>query len=140
MLESLYSHTVPLIQSKELAAKLDTEKSVVLLDIRSVEEFKVSHIKGAKFIDYDTFTEKDVESIPKETEVVVYCSVGYRSEKIGERLLEMGYPKVKNLYGGIFQWKNTGYDVVNEKSVETDSVHTYNKKWSKWLNRGIKVY
>jgi len=57
-----------------------------------------------------------------------------------EELLELGYTNVKNLYGGIFQWKNDGFDVVNNQSMVTDSVHTYNKSWSKWLVKGVKVY
>jgi len=139
-LESLYSHTVPLILSKDLANEIELKKPLVLLDIRSTEEYHVSHLKSAKMIDYDHFKKKDVKDIPLNSQVIVYCSVGYRSEKIGEKLLEMGYSNVKNLYGGIFQWKNEGFEVVNENSNETDSVHTYNKSWSKWLTNGIKVY
>ena len=139
-LESLYSHTVPLIASKELSSEIDLEKQVVLLDIRSMEEYKVSHLKGAKLIDYDHFKKKDVKDIPLNSQVIVYCSVGYRSEKIGEKLLKMGFTNVQNLYGGIFQWKNEGFEIVNEKTHETDSVHTYNKNWSQWLEKGIKVY
>jgi hypothetical protein len=70
----------------------------------------------------------------------VYCSVGYRSERIGEKLLKLGYTDVVNLYGGIFEWKNQGLDVYNSSNYPTDSVHTYNKSWGKWLVKGIKVY
>jgi rhodanese-related sulfurtransferase len=139
-LESLYNHTVPLILSNDLATKLENGLHVVLLDIRSADEYKVSHLKGAQMIDYDRFEKNDIKDIPLDSKIVVYCSVGYRSETIGEKLLEIGYKDVKNLYGGIFQWKNEGFDVVNENSIETDSVHAYNKSWSKWLNKGIKVY
>jgi rhodanese-related sulfurtransferase len=139
-LESLYNHTVPLIKSSELNAKLDDKGSVILLDIRSKKEYVVSHIDGAKLIIYDDFSQDDVRDLPKEAEVVVYCSVGYRSEKVGEQMLKWGFVDVKNLYGGIFQWKNEGFMVVDQDKQVTDSVHTYNRRWSKWLERGIKVY
>ena len=139
-LESLYNHTVPLINSEDLNEAIKQGKSMVLLDIRSDEEYAVSHLEGAKKIDYDDFEKKDVQDIPLDAVVVVYCSVGYRSEKIGEQLLDMGFTNVRNLYGGIFQWKNDGFEVVNSRSIATDSVHTYNKSWSKWLDNGIKVY
>lgn len=139
-LESMYNYTVPMIYSSELAKQLNAEQSTVILDIRSYEEYHVSHLKGAIEIDYDNFEEKDVAKIPLDSEIIVYCSVGYRSEKIGEDLLEMGFTNVKNLYGGIFQWKNDGFEVVNKNSLPTDSVHTYNKSWSKWLVNGVKVY
>jgi len=139
-LESLYNHTVPLISSNELKKKLEKGEPVIMLDIRSREEFNVSHLENASFIDYDQFEKNDVQDIPKDAEIVLYCSVGYRSEKIGEELQEMGYSNVKNLYGGLFQWKNEGFPVVNDHLMETDSVHTYNKSWSKWLVNGVKVY
>ena len=139
-LESLYKHTVDLINADELNQKMVQEAPLVILDIRSYEEYKVSHIDGAKLIEYDEYQASSIEGISKDSEIVVYCSVGYRSEKIGEKLKAQGYTNVKNLYGGIFQWKNEGYTVINPNSFPTDSVHTYNKKWSKWLEQGIKVY
>lgn len=138
-LESLYNHTVPLIKTEELAPRIN-ENNLLILDIRTEEEYQVSRIKGARLINYDDFSRKDVEGIDKNTDVIVYCSVGYRSEKIGEKLLELGFKHVKNLYGGIFQWKNDGFEVVNAQSLPTDSVHTYNKSWSKWLLKGVRVY
>ncbi|MCG8307382.1 MAG: rhodanese-like domain-containing protein [Cytophagales bacterium] len=139
-LESLYNHTVPTISSRELAANLQSGKEYVILDIRSRKEFEISHLKNAMLIDYDTFTGANVQNVPCNSRIIVYCSVGYRSEKIGEKLLDLGFSNVKNLYGGIFQWKNDGYEVVNNNSVRTDSVHTYNRNWSQWLLNGERVY
>lgn len=135
-MESLYRNTVPLIKADELKVK----KEVVILDTRQPEEYEVSHLPGAKLVDYDNFKIKDVSGIDKDAEVIVYCSVGYRSERIGEKLQKAGFTNVKNLYGGIFDWKNQGLEVVNKQDQPTDSVHTYNKNWSQWLYKGIKVY
>ena len=104
-MQSLYKNTVPLINASDLMDRMD---QVILLDTRAPEEFAVSHIEGSRCVDYDGFKMKDVKDIPKDAEVVVYCSVGYRSERIGEKLREAGYENVKNLYGGIFDWKNQG--------------------------------
>ena len=49
----------------------------------------------------------------KSDTIVLYCSIGYRSEKIGEKLVEMGYGHVFNLYGGIFEWVNRDLPVYN---------------------------
>ena len=107
-LQSLYNHTVPVIKCKDLIDDIKAGKEMFILDIRSKEEYSISHLEDARLV--------------------------------GEKLMAKGYKNVKNLYGGIFQWKNEGYEVVNEKSMETDSVHTYNRRWSKWLTNGIKVY
>ncbi len=135
-MNSLYKRTVPLIKASELKGK----SNVILLDTRSPKEFDVSHIEGARMIDYDNFKKADVKNIDKNAEVIVYCSVGYRSERIGERLQEMGFTNVKNLYGGIFDWKNQNLEILNKNEQSTDSVHTYNKAWSRWLYKGVKVY
>ena len=135
-LKSLLSESVPFMYQDELNSKMD---SVNILDSRSPEEYKTSHIPGSKFVGYDDFETESVQKLDKEKPVVIYCSVGYRSEKIGEKLQEMGFKEVYNLWGGIFDWKNNGNDVVNAVGI-TDSVHTYNKSWSKWLKKGEKVY
>lgn len=138
-IESLLNKTVPLVSEKELSELLAEDKKPVLLDTRSKEEYEVSHIEGARFIDYSDFDANMLNGIDKNDTVVVYCSVGYRSEKIGEKLQKLGYKNVLNLYGGIFDWKNKGQQVTNSTGV-TDSVHTYNKSWSQWLYKGVKVY
>ena len=136
-MESLYMNTVPLITSDALKSKLS---DVVLLDTRAQKEFDISHIAGARFVNYDDFQPIDVQDLPKDQEIIVYCSVGYRSERIGEKLQEAGYTNVKNLYGGIFGWKNEGNNVVGVNDQPTDSVHTYSRSWGKWLFKGIKVH
>lgn len=140
LLATLYSHSVPVLRADSLSQRLSSENPPVILDTRSEEEYGVSHLQTARWIDYDNFEPYMVSGLNKKTPVVVYCSVGYRSEKIGEQLKDMGFSNVRNLYGGIFQWKNEGYPIVNKKGEPTDSVHTYNKLWSVWLKDGVKVY
>ncbi len=133
-LDKLYKGTVPVIMPDSVPS------NAVFLDTRESEEFDVSHIENAIFTGYDDFNTESLKDLSKTDTIVVYCSVGYRSERIGEKLLKMGFSNVYNLYGGIFQWKNEGKTVVNNQGEETEKVHTYNKNWSKWLTRGEKVY
>jgi rhodanese-related sulfurtransferase len=79
------------------------DSSTVLIDSREKREFEVSHIDNAVWVGYDTFKMKRIKHIPKDQKIVVYCSVGYRSEKIAEKLIKKGYTKVSNLYGGVFE-------------------------------------
>ena len=139
-LESIYRHTVPLVQPEQLENWQVSGKELILLDIRSPKEYQVSHLKGAELIDYESFDPGIIAHISKTSTVVVYCSVGYRSERVGEKLKELGFQEVYNLYGGIFQWKNQGNPVVNDKNQPTDSVHAYNRSWGKYLKQGIKIY
>jgi rhodanese-related sulfurtransferase len=137
MLKGLLKESVPYIAPEELNS---LDSPYVLLDTRSPREYEVSHIRNAEFISYDEFSFEAVSGLPRDTLIVVYCSVGYRSEKIGEKLKEEGFTNVLNLYGGIFEWKNEGFEVVNLKQQVTDSIHTYNKSWSRWMLNGTKIY
>ncbi|SFC83858.1 rhodanese-like domain-containing protein [Algibacter pectinivorans] len=132
-------NSVPYITPQELAIP---KTDLVLLDSRELKEYKTSHLKNAIHVGYDHFKIHKVETLipDKNAEIVVYCSVGIRSESIGDSLKKAGYSNVKNLYGGIFEWKSNNFPVYNAIEKETDSIHTFNKVWSKWLKKGIKVY
>lgn len=117
-------------------------QDVVLLDTREQQEFVVSHLKDAQWVGFETFDINTVtETISdKETPIVVYCSVGVRSEKIGKQLQDAGYTNIKNLYGGIFQWVNEGNEVVDPQGEPTQRIHAYSKAWGKLVTKGKKVY
>lgn len=138
-LTNLLSFTVPLIGVDELEQK---KQDVYILDAREKEEYQVSHIPDARYIGYNKFSGEMISDIPKDATIVVYCSVGYRSEKIGEKLKSEGYEDVYNLYGSIFEWVNSGKKVENAEGQKTEDVHTYNKKWGQWVieGRANKVY
>jgi rhodanese-related sulfurtransferase len=138
MLYTLLSHSVPETGVKE--AVQFHQEGHVFLDAREPREFEVSHISGAIPVGYDHFDVRQLpDSLPKDQPVVVYCSVGYRSEKIAEKLKKAGFTKVSNLYGGIFEWVNQGHPVVDASGV-TQSVHAYDRSWGIWLKKGKKVY
>lgn len=139
-LSKLYRGSVPVIQPAELKALQEEGQEIILLDTRAPGEYAVSHIDGAQFVNYDKFKKKDVNELNREAKVVVYCTVGYRSERIGEQLRKMGFKDVHNLYGGIFEWVNQGNAVVNESGEATERVHAFSKDWGVWLQEGEKVY
>lgn len=121
---------VPVISVDSFHSEKD---NFFILDSRSPAEYEVSHIQDAHFLDYTNPDYNMLQNISHGTPIVVYCSVGYRSEKIGEQLQEMGYTQVFNLYGSIFEWANDGFPIVNSQGEPTDSLHTYNKKWSAFV-------
>ncbi|MER3327952.1 MAG: rhodanese-like domain-containing protein, partial [Candidatus Kapaibacterium sp.] len=88
----------------------------------------------------DDFELSRVQEISKDSKIVVYCSVGYRSEKIAEKLQGAGYTDVSNLYGGIFEWVNQDRAVVDDQNTPTTKVHAFSRVWGVWLNKGEKVY
>ncbi|MGQ3677830.1 rhodanese-like domain-containing protein [Tenacibaculum discolor] len=139
LLKKYNTESVPYISISEL----QKEKEVILLDAREPKEFEVSHLKNAMCVGYDFFNlENTLVKLPKNknTKIVVYCSLGIRSEDIAEKLQKEGFSNIFNLYGGIFEWKNQGNITVNLQNNPTEKVHAFNKEWSKWLHKGEKVY
>ncbi len=137
LLRSMIKKSVPIIKIDELETK---KNDVVLLDARELNEFEVSHLKNARHVGFNNFSLESVKDIPETAPIVVYCSIGVRSEKIVEKLLAAGYTNVKNCYGSIFEWVNQGNEVVDMQNKPTQKIHAYNKKWGVWLNKGEKVY
>lgn len=87
-----------------LKSALDAPGSaILLLDVRTKEEFDAGHIPGAVLAPYDalqtTFAEPD-----KNRPIVVYCRSGRRSAIAAETLARMGYTDISDL-GGIDRWK-----------------------------------
>lgn len=132
-LEFLLSFSVPVIDVKDLSK---TKENYLILDAREQKEFEVSHIEGAKFIGYDNPNFEILTDTPTDQPIVLYCSVGYRSEKLGNKLKKRGFTNVHNLYGSIFEWANESLPLVDKNEQPTNKVHTFNKRWSKWVQEG----
>ena len=140
LLNKYNKNNVPYISVDSLSS---VKNKAILLDAREEKEFKVSHLKDAICVGFDDFdVTKTMAKLPsdKNAKIVVYCSLGIRSEIVADKLIKAGYTNVYNLYGGIFEWKNNNHQVIDILGNTTEKVHTFNKDWSKWLFKGEKVY
>jgi rhodanese-related sulfurtransferase len=137
LLKSLISGTVPSITVDDLK-ELNSD-NILILDARELAEFRVSRIENAVHVGHENFDANKIDSFDRDRTVIVYCSVGVRSEIVGEKLQDAGFRDVKNLYGGIFEWVNRGEVVVDREGV-TQNIHPYNRFWGIWLNKGKKAY
>lgn len=126
------------ISTVELAAWLaDTNRPVPLLvDVRAADEFAVSHLRAARNL---TSVEEVRATLRTNAQpVVVYCSVGYRSSALGEKMQRAGLTNVVNLEGSLFQWANERRPLYRGTN-EVREIHGYNRKWSKLLNTNVAV-
>lgn len=141
LLSTNNTNSVAYISVEELN-EIQLNEEILILDSREASEYNVSHIASAKYVGFNQFSKKEFKKqySDKNTPIIVYCSLGIRSERIGEKLQKMGYTNVKNLYGGIFEWKNKGNTVIDSTNVITENIHVFSKLWSKWLTTGVKVY
>lgn len=101
----------------------------VFLDARESDEFAVSHLPGALPLGYKNIDLGVVAGANQSRPLVVYCTIGYRSERAAKKLRAAGFTRVYNLYGSLYAWKLAGFPLEDAAGRTTDRLHTYNKKW-----------
>ncbi len=90
------------ITPRELKKKLDSKENIFLIDVRTTEENKIAKINNSKLIPL-TELQNNLNKIPKDKEIIVYCHHGNRSLTATKLLKEKGF-NVKSLVGGIDVW------------------------------------
>jgi rhodanese-related sulfurtransferase len=122
------------ITPAELAAWLQDVKRAppVLLDVRTVAEYEVSHLQRAQRV--QPGSPASVLQLPKDRPIVTYCSIGYRSGAFARTLDRAGFTHVLNLEGSIFKWANEGRPVYHDER-QVKKVHPYNERWGTLLDK-----
>ena len=129
------------VSADELKEELETAERFkpILLDVRGEDEYAVSHLPGAIRVEPGGEFPPQLKTLDRDAPVVAYCSVGYRSSQLVERLEKEGFTNVKNLEGSIFEWANKGYPLEREgKPVE--EVHPYDEEWGRLLDPELRSY
>lgn len=82
-------------------SEIDKNRSVVVIDTRTPNEYKTGHIKKAKNI----FSVKEITAKypDKDTVLFLYCQSGSRSVKIAKKLVIRGYTQIYDI-GGLYNW------------------------------------
>lgn len=92
------------IKPEEAKKRLDSEKGIILLDVRTQEEYSGKHIPNSILIPVEVIQEEAPSKLTdKNATIFVYCRSGRRSEAAADALAKMGYTKVYDL-GGIIDW------------------------------------
>lgn len=87
-----------------LAEESRSVPDAVLLDVRTVQEYRQGHIPGSKNVPLQSIS-KITSTVPgQDTPLYVYCYSGSRSRQAVSALKRMGYTNVKNI-GGIAAWR-----------------------------------
>ena len=111
--------------SPQQVMSLVKQQRVVLVDTRKPAEMEISMLPGA-------ITKKEYLDEPgrsKDTLVVVYCTISYRSGVFARDMEKKGYT-VYNLKGGILAWTLEGGSVYDRHGHETSQIHVFGKKWN----------
>ena len=97
-----------LVQPVE-AAEVIATSDVVVLDVRTPEEFQAGHLEGAVNVDfYAADFETQLDALSKDVTYVVYCRSGNRSGQSIGLMEQLGFSSVYDVDGGILEWVDDG--------------------------------
>ena len=92
------------INAVEAKARMDSGDEIVILDVRTKEEYDAGHIAGAILVPNESITDKQPELLPElDAEILIYCRSGNRSAQAARKLIAIGYTNVVD-FGGIIDW------------------------------------
>lgn len=114
------------LSADEFEKQLKKEKTVLLLDVRTGEEFSERHLENAVNIDFrsDSF-EATIANLDKTQPIYLYCLSGGRSGEAANLLHEKGFETVYDLQGGILAWANAGKPLVETQTPKGISLDKY---------------
>lgn len=99
------------ITAEQAKARMDSGDPLMIIDVRTPEEYAAGHIKGAVNIPLDTIGEGTKETLKDlDQELLLYCRSGNRSRTAAMAMIDLGYTHVVD-FGGVISWP---YDLVTE--------------------------
>lgn len=106
---------IQLVTAADAAAVLEDRASeVVLLDVRTPEEFQEVRVPGSVNVDfYAADFKAQLDTLPKDVPYVVYCRSGNRSGQTMDIMRELGFSEVWDVDGGIISWNEAGLPLEN---------------------------
>ncbi|MBT8233111.1 MAG: rhodanese-like domain-containing protein [Saprospiraceae bacterium] len=135
-IKSYLDFSIPIISVDSLHKNY---QNFTVLDAREKSEYNVSHLPNAFYFGYKKPDYSILQNLDNKKPVVLYCSIGYRSEEMAKKLRAKGFD-VLNLYGSIFEWVNQGYPLEKNSNLSTKDIHGYDKNWSQWItNKSFNI-
>ncbi len=101
------------ISPQILKSKIDNNEKLIIIDVRETDEWETGKIPNAIHLSKGII-ERDIEKIitDNQSNIVVYCSGGYRCALVADSLQKMGYTHVLSLDTGLQGWLEAGYSLV----------------------------
>jgi rhodanese-related sulfurtransferase len=101
------------LNAKQFYEMMQKEKDVIILDVRTPQEYQEGHINNTINIPVQILGQQlDKLNNFKDKKILVYCRSGHRSAIASQTLDRAGFKNVYNLKGGLFEWKASGLPLV----------------------------
>lgn len=98
----------------DVVEKLQQHEDVVLLDVRTPEEYAENHLEDALLLPVQELSQQTLNAIglgeeAKDTEIILYCRSGSRSKTAYDIMKSLGYTNIKSVSGGMIHWEEDEY-------------------------------
>jgi rhodanese-related sulfurtransferase len=102
------------LSAQESAKVLKQDNAIVIIDVRTKKEYAAGHIPNAIHIDfYDQSLEEQLKRLDRQTQYLIYCRSGRRSDKTLSIMKDLGFSNLLHLENGILEWQQ--YQMPLEK-------------------------
>ncbi|MGH7712482.1 MAG: rhodanese-like domain-containing protein [Gemmatimonadaceae bacterium] len=98
------------ISPRESVTLHASDAQALFIDVREPNEWNLGHIPGARHIPRGNL-ESNIEAVPRDSRIVLYCASGNRTALAADTLQQMGYTRVASLAGGFRGWVEAGGEV-----------------------------
>ena len=97
-----------------MAKKIENGEDIILLDVRTSEEYAEVHLEGALLLPVQELSSNTLSDIGlgnnvKEKEIIIYCRSGARSKTAYDIMKSLGYTNIKSVAGGMIHWQEDNY-------------------------------
>lgn len=107
-----FLQSVSSITAEEVKRALENKADVIVVDVRTQEEYSKGHINGSILLPVDSVQEKIVSVIPDKNKIAyVYCRSGARSKMAVQAMKKMDYTNTYHMQGGFLVWEQLGFPV-----------------------------
>lgn len=118
MLQKLFNNTkeyvpqtnVQNITPNDLQQRLDANEPLLVLDVRTPEEFGMGHIRNSRLLPLNNLLRRSNE-LPKDKPIVCVCRSGNRSRVACEQLAQLGFTNLYNLGAGMIGWQQANLPI-----------------------------
>jgi rhodanese-related sulfurtransferase len=101
------------LNARDFQVVIDSCSNEIIIDVRPTDIFKNKIIAGAIFVPSKEDLKKFMDTLDRDTPILVYCTIGKRSATVCNLLCEKEFKHVVNLSKGIENWKKRDFEVVN---------------------------
>lgn len=105
--------TVPIDEA--VGVQSNAPSDLVILDVRTADEFNEGHIEGAIMLDfYDPDFAAQIAELDPDVPYLLYCRSGNRSGQTADLMEQLDFADVADVDGGVLAWSDAGLPLVTE--------------------------